>query len=136
MSIKKFLSLWLPVILWASLIFFLSSKPTKVVSGFVWWDFIIKKTAHIVEYAIFYFLIFRAVNNLELRIHNLQCKINNKKINWLIPFFMLILYAASDEYHQSFIPGSTAKVRDVGFDLFGGILSWWQIKSRILGIRN
>lgn len=124
MNIKKTISLWLPVILWAGLIFFVSSKPTKVVSGFIWWDFIIKKSAHVIEYAIFYFLLFRAINKLKL-------EIKPKKVNWILPFLLLLIYAASDEYHQSFIPGRTAKVRDVGFDLFGGFLSWWQIKKQL-----
>ena len=35
----------------------------------------------------------------------------------------VILYALSDEFHQSFIPSRTASIVDVGIDAFGGILS-------------
>ena len=33
----------------------------------------------------------------------------------------IILYAISDEYHQSFIPGRDASFKDVGIDTLGGI---------------
>ena len=33
----------------------------------------------------------------------------------------IILYAISDEYHQSFIPGREASFKDVGVDALGGI---------------
>lgn len=131
MNIKKTISLWLPVILWAGLIFFVSSKPTKVVSGFIWWDFIIKKTAHIIEYGIFYFLLFRAINNVKLTTESWKL-VSKNKINWILPFLLLLIYAASDEFHQSFIPGRTAKVRDVGIDLLGGLLSYWLISRKLL----
>ena len=59
---KKTLSHWLPVFLWAVVIFAFSTIPQIVVSQFFIWDFIAKKTAHISEYAILFALIFRATN--------------------------------------------------------------------------
>jgi len=96
------LSLWLPVFLWAFLIFFLSSQPTLKISEFFIWDFIAKKIAHLFVYAVLFTLILRATNR-----------------NWIISFVLTMSYALSDEYHQSFVQGRTASLLDLGFDLSG-----------------
>ena len=106
---------WLPVILWAVVIFTFSSIPQIKVSQFFLWDFITKKIAHISEYAILFTLIFRAT-----------------KGNYLMSFILTILYSASDEYHQSFIQGRTARFYDLGFDLTGAnIASYilWKLRQ-------
>lgn len=41
----------------------------------------------------------------------------------------ILLYAIGDEYHQSFIPGRDATLRDIGIDLLGGI-------SGIVGVKT
>ncbi|MGL5593464.1 MAG: VanZ family protein [Cetobacterium sp.] len=41
----------------------------------------------------------------------------------------ILLYAIGDEYHQSFIPGREATLRDIGIDLLGGI-------SGIIGVKT
>lgn len=116
MKIKYFLSLWLPVVFWCILIFSLSSIPTVQTSEIYWWDFIIKKTAHVLEYGILYFLVFRAMNS------------KNIKPNWAFPFLFCLLYAITDEYHQSFVPGRHCKAMDIGFDSLGMLISFWRIK--------
>jgi len=93
---------WLPVILWAAVIFTFSSISQIKVSQFFIWDFITKKIAHVSEYAILFILIFRAT-----------------KGNYLMSFILTMLYAASDEFHQSFVPGRTSTFFDLGFDLTG-----------------
>ena len=138
---KKTLSLWLPVALWCGVIFTLSSIPTLPKVGFVWWDFIMKKSAHIIEYGVLYFLLWRAITrtNFQFSIFNFQSifnfKIlkNKKKINkiyWLIPLIIGLLYAISDEYHQSFVMGRTAMARDVGFDLLGMLIMLYWLKKK------
>ena len=112
---KKALSHWLPVFLWAVVIFAFSTIPQIVVSQFFIWDFIAKKTAHISEYAILFALIFRATNR-----------------SWILSFLLTMLYAVSDEFHQSFVPGRTATFFDLGFDLSGAnIASYiiWKLKQ-------
>lgn len=109
------ISRWLPVFLWAALIFFLSSLPQQETSKVFAIDFIIKKTAHLLEYAILYFLFYRATTG---------------KI--VTSFVLAILYAATDEFHQSFVPGRTSRINDViGFDLVGISISaylLWKLK--------
>jgi len=79
----------------------------------IWWDFIIKKTAHVGEYAILYFLLWRAI-----------------KKGWIIPLVLGLIYALSDEYHQSFVPGRTATLRDAGFDLSGMLIMLYALKNK------
>ena len=52
---------WLPVASWAIVIFLFSARPTNPVSRIYWKDFIIKKSAHVVEYAVFTALLYRAL---------------------------------------------------------------------------
>jgi VanZ family protein len=73
-------------------------------------DWNIRKAAHVTEYAILAILAYRAVawGNPVFRHRNV----------WL-PFLIGILYAASDEYHQSFYPSREGRAADVFFDTFG-----------------
>ncbi len=112
---------WLGVIIWALVIFTFSAQPNYSTGGIIWWDFVIKKTAHIVEYSIFFALFFRAVNI------TVNKKVFDIKIAVIVAF-IVILYAGSDEYHQRFVYGRTSKLRDVGFDTFGTLLTLFTIK--------
>ena len=96
------LSKWLPVLLWAALIFIFSSQEQVVASNFFAFDFIFKKTAHILEYSILFILISRATGN-----------------NLKAAFLLSMIYAISDELHQLFVPGRVASILDLGFDLTG-----------------
>lgn len=103
---------WLLVFLWAGLIFYLSNQPDLKSSLPVLWDFILRKLAHMAEYAILCFLIFKA-----LRGHNLDVK---KSL--ILAVIFSILYAISDEYHQTFIFGRQGRTVDVLIDSFGVIV--------------
>lgn len=116
-KIKKLAKYWLPPVLWALIIFTFSSFPTIETSDFFLWDFLIKKSAHLIEYGILAILIYRAM---------IETEIDNKKA---IIYSIIIagLYGASDEFHQSFIPGRGPAVRDVIIDTIGatiGINIW------------
>jgi VanZ family protein len=125
MKLKRWLFLWGPAILWCGVIFGFSSIPTPPKVGFIWWDFLIKKSAHITEYAILFFLIWRAIRN------SFKLQVVRPKLFLGILFFCLF-YAISDEFHQSFVMGRTPTVRDVGFDLTGMVLAWYAIKKNWL----
>lgn len=111
------ISRWLPVLLWATVIFTLSSIPTLPKVEIIWWDFLLKKTAHVIEYAILFSLLIRA----------LQAKTSPKLT--IVAFIIAVVYALSDEFHQSFVPGRTARLTDVGFDTFGMLLANYKLKS-------
>lgn len=114
---RKTVVRWLPVFLWAITIFALSSIEQITVSHFFVWDFIAKKIAHVAEYAILFTLVFRATGN-----------------KWVASFGLTLLYAASDEFHQSFVPGRTAAIHDLGFDASGANIAAyiiWKLKLRL-----
>jgi VanZ family protein len=102
---------WLPPIVWSGLIFFLSSQ--SVLPGFeeTAWDYIFKKSAHMFVYAVLYALTWRAVR--------MQTHFKSTANHLLLPLILTMLYAASDELHQSTVVGRTATIRDVGYDFVG-----------------
>ena len=114
---KISLSKWLPVFLWAAVIFVLSSIEQVVISEFLIWDFLAKKIAHVSEFAILFAVIFRATGG-----------------KWPQTFLLTMAYAVSDEIHQSFVPGRTAALYDFGFDLTGANIAAyliWKLKPRL-----
>lgn len=116
---NKFLKNWLPIILWAGLIFYLSAQP-GLKSGMPWpYDFILRKGAHIVEFSILFLLLISAFENYQLPI----------KKALLRAFCLTILYAISDEFHQSFVAERVASLADVAIDSLGVLLlTWWKIR--------
>lgn len=77
---------------------------------FDWVDFIIKKTAHIVEYMVLFVLLFRAIEGKVRR-------------EWA--YILGIVYAFFDETHQLFSPGRTGMLRDILiFDNLGLLVGW------------
>ena len=100
MALPRALSLWLPVVLWAALIFALSSIP-DLATGLGGWDLVLRKTAHAAEFAVLGFLLARALGR-EL------------------PALVLgVAYAITDEVHQSLVPGRLGSVWDVFLDSVG-----------------
>ena len=77
---------------------------------------IISNLAHIPAFA---FLTFLWVKTFE----------NNERLNffWINSLVItgLILFSISDEIHQSFVPGRTASIWDVGLDLIGIFLGFF-----------
>lgn len=108
LKMKKF-KFWLPPIIWASLIFLFSSLPTIQTSEIYWQDFILKKTAHIVEYGIFAALLYRATKNSGV----------SKSRAAIYSILIAALYGVTDEIHQSFTPGREPRLRDVLIDTAG-----------------
>ena len=117
---KKFFKFWLPVLVWAGFIFFLSSIPNLKTD--LEQDFILRKIAHILEYAILTFLLIRAFT---------KEKLTNKKIA-IYSIVFAIFYAFTDEYHQTFIQGRQGSLKDAGIDSIGIlIMAWlWYIRNR------
>lgn len=123
---------WLMVIAWMVLIFVFSQMPgneSDEKSKFVIYifntlglnlngvfgnlaDFIVRKCAHFTEYFIFYMLIYNALKE------NFVWK---KAL--LFSIVGVFLYASSDEFHQSFVPGRGPSFRDVMIDTSGGALA-------------
>ncbi len=75
---------------------------------------VIRKLAHVVEYFILGFLLFRAFRGPSSAWWSWR---------WFsLALIVVVLWAISDELHQSIVPARTASALDVGIDTLGGIL--------------
>ncbi len=111
--LKKIFKYWFPVLFWALIIFSFSSFSTTSTSDIYWQDFIVKKTAHMVEYGILALLLYRAFRGYKL----------NKTRAVILSILLAGIYGVSDEFHQSFTPGREPHIRDVAFDTIGASLA-------------
>ena len=121
-QVRKKIELWMPVLIWAGVIFGFSSMSINKEADFSWLDFEVKKSAHVVEYADLYFLLFRAWSSKWE-------KTDKKILIWSM--VVAVLYALSDEWHQTFVPGREGTFRDGGFDSFGVLFSYIHVKINL-----
>jgi hypothetical protein len=124
---------WLTFIFLASSSLF-SADHTKDILVFDLLNFIVRKSAHIVEYAILTFLWFRSLWTVPERFKSY--------VIWSVG--LSVLYAISDEWHQSFVPNRLGTWEDVVWDAVGAVFMGVaigylykqnnsKIKQRILG---
>jgi VanZ family protein len=132
--------LWVALIFWASTEQFSSDKTASVIQPWILWLFpgmspeavenlhgAIRKSAHVVEYAICALLVARALIGSSRPLLSR---------GWfVIGILLLAAISATDEYHQSFVPSRTAAVKDVLIDMSGGavalaILALWRRARR------
>jgi len=114
MTRSRVLTLWLPVFAWAAVIFAFSSIPS-LSTGLGTWDTVLRKGAHIAEYAILGALLYRALGREALALA------------------VGIAYAATDEFHQRFVHGRHSSPVDVAIDAVGlalGMLVWLRLRER------
>jgi VanZ family protein len=89
-----------------------SAQPSAELPDFSWADTLIKKGGHMVGYAILALSYWRA---FEFR----------DRKQWLA-WALTLLYAATDEFHQSFVSGRHASIWDVLiFDNLGALIALW-----------
>jgi VanZ family protein len=116
---------WLPVILWAGVIFFLSSfanpyqalLPKSIQDGTTihlinntFQTEKIGEVSHLFAYFVLGCLIKQALNHSSL-----------SSVIYL-PWGIAILYSLSDEFHQLFVPGRTFQLIDLALDSFGALI--------------
>lgn len=122
---KQVFLTWILVILWAGLIFYLSSRPGLAVGkGFV--DFATRKPAHIVVYSMLFILLVNALKS--------SYSTHSKKNILIVSFLLTILYGVSDEIHQSFVPLREGKISDIIFDTAGAGFAFyllWNTKVKV-----
>jgi VanZ family protein len=126
-----------PLIVWAALIFIGSTNAlsaAKTGSLLLWLlphlserklkivHLLVRKAGHVTEYAIFALLLARAFTTSS---HQLLRK------RWFGAVLLLVIaYALSDEFHQSFYPSRTASIYDCMIDSVGGLTAlliiWWR----------
>lgn len=127
-------------LLWMGLIFWFSAQPSEesanmshrvgrmagelFVPGFSHWpeqkqedfaaaiDYPLRKCAHASEYAVLAVLLFLMFASYQPSV----------KRGLALAFFTAAVYAASDEFHQLFVPGRSGQARDVIIDSIGALV--------------
>jgi len=130
---RQFVKYWLPLLIWLGVIFVgsasvMSAEHTSryIVPFLLWlkpgispnaiWTILVvaRKCAHITEYAVLALLLWRALRSIP----TLQTKM-------LMVFGAALLgcavFAASDEFHQTFVKSRTPSIRDVLLDTGGAL---------------
>jgi len=135
---------WLPLVLWMTVIFGASSSfgrpesTSRFVRPILLWlnprmseetinkvHYAVRKTAHFVEYSMLGLLLWRAV-------YYDPALASWRSRSFFLALLLAALYAASDEFHQSFVPGRDASVRDVTLDTCGagfGLAAVWTARK-------
>ena len=113
--LKKSLLRWLPAALIMAVIFGFSSTPSTKLPSFGLLDFVVKKGGHMLGYG--------------LLANAYWVGLRLEKHRWWLALLFAILYAISDEFHQSFVPGRHPSWVDVfGFDGGGAVIALSLVK--------
>ena len=127
----RWLKLWAPPILWACVIWsfstgtFTDKNTSRYIVPFLHWllpwasehtllalHYLIRKSGHVTEYFVLSLLVLRGLRAGRKEMH----------LGWAAEAVAIVaIYAALDEFHQSFVPGRTPAVSDVLLDTAGGI---------------
>jgi VanZ family protein len=115
--IRKILFRWGPAIAYMALIYLLSDQPKEggVIPDFGNLDLPVKKLGHFLEFAVLALLFLRALRGTRSP--------TRQQLAWA--FALTVLYAITDEYHQTFIPGRAGRWEDVVIDASGALLALW-----------
>lgn len=109
LRIPWWINRWGPVLVMALLIFLASSLPSDKIPNAGRWDFSVKKGGHMLGYALLAISLVRAQGRWD-------------KKSLALAVLGCVLYALSDEFHQSFVRGRSSTLFDVGIDTIGASL--------------
>lgn len=113
---------WLPMILLMMVIFWLSSRQTNQLPDMGWLDFVFKKGAHMVGYAML----------------GIFCYWGTR--HWASALIITILYAVTDEVHQAYVPTRNGQISDVLIDstgaFIGCVLYHYWMEPRFVALRQ
>lgn len=130
--------LWIALsLIWMAVIFGFSHQAnsgamTEAVLGDA--NVLIRKSAHVTEYAVLFCLYWQVLKRLSFWSGKTALKL-------LLTLIMVALYAKSDEWHQSFVPGRSSSDLDVLVDTAGGVIGLvvcllWQVITKKQSIKN
>ncbi len=122
---------WAPTVAWMTVLFLLSSLSYSDLSSFPFSFPVNDKVIHVALYSVL---------GAMLQYGRLSSK--NGLAHWTV-IAVGVLYGASDEWHQSFVPGRDPSVADLSADAVGVLLGyafvWWLLTTldlRVLGHRQ
>lgn len=128
---------WGPALAWMAAIFVVSGIPGDEFPQYEGlWDFVVKKSGHLLEYGLLAVLLWRAV-----RVQRDGTAFSGGReagtdstrgarvqvtgvfgVRVWAALALTVLYAVTDEFHQLFIPGRGSRAVDVGIDIVGACL--------------
>lgn len=145
--LRNLLWYWVPAVAWMGMVLlastdtFSANHTGEILRAVLAWTvgqidaatfgllhFLIRKSAHFIEYAILSALWFRA----------LRVRLNGPwRIQWaLLGVLISVSVAVLDEWHQSFVPSRTSSARDVLLDFCGAFFAqlviWYALRRRQL----
>lgn len=111
---------WILAFAWMGLIYFFSDQSSFALLDYIWQPDLVSVAAHFSEYALLAALLWLALRSTPALASRAAA----------LAFGIAVLYAASDELHQSFVPGRHPDVRDLLVDAAGALtalllLRWW-----------
>jgi len=131
---RLFLKYWLPLLIWLGVIFVGSTSvmsadhTSRYIGPFLLWLkpgmspeaiwtilVVVRKCAHVIEYAVLALLLWRALRSVPT-----LC--TRTFVVFGAVLLGCALVAASDEFHQTFVKSRTPSIRDVLLDVGGGVL--------------
>ncbi len=131
--VRKILLAWLPAVLWMTLLFSASTdlgaphRTSRILVPVLRWlvpdispaaldraQFAVRKTGHAVGYAVLAALIWRAKRRTPL-----EGGAPSFGHDAVVAFVLAVLYAASDEWHQTFTASRQGSLADVALDACG-----------------
>ena len=122
-----FLSSWLPPLILMGIIFYLSSSSRPSLTNVATYDWGFYKIVHFCAYATIYAAFFRAFYRTE----------NHDLTNvFVFSLMATVLFAASDELHQTYVPGRDGNPIDVGIDTLGASFVYFFIKGNFEKIKK
>jgi VanZ family protein len=133
-NMLTFVKYWMPAVVWMALIFIgstdvLSAEHTSrfLVPLLRWFDpqiswatltalqIAIRKLGHLTEYAILAALLWRGLRGGTQWSWKMPCLLG-------VVLISCAIFAASDEFHQSFIASRTSSVHDIMIDICGAVI--------------
>lgn len=134
----KFVNQWLPVLLWASVIFLFSTEhfaapqSSRILGPLLHWllpgitpeqvsfvQFVVRKLGHWFEYFVLAVLLYRALYAESSGRRSMRPAV--------LTIFLALVWAITDEFHQSLVPSRTASIVDVMIDGFGAVCgTFWR----------
>lgn len=141
-----------PLLVWMAVIFYASTgelsaaNTSRILGPFLRWlfpaigedqiafaHFIVRKAAHFTGYAILGWLAARALTTSSRQTFRRRW--------FLSSLIFVVLYALSDEYHQSFVSSRTGSIYDSFIDISGGLTALllyllWNKRKRNRTTRN
>jgi VanZ family protein len=109
---KEWMKRWGPAFVVMGVIFLASNTPSSDIPKFGIIDIFVKKGGHLLGYALLAASFFHGLDNGK----------RTPRFLFISTVLCAILYAASDEFHQSFTPGRSPAVMDVCIDSIGSII--------------